>query len=163
MKKKRLYYGFDQAADAQSVQAMLGEEGIAAEKMTFLARDPDKFNLPEGAVKKPNGIFLDVFAGAMAVGALGGLFELIMETKVFHIMEFGPATIYPLLGMILGILAGLFLGALIGLYIYLGRPEAAVRKELVAGRLVLVAETELESEDKTAAIGSQYAVQPANI
>jgi hypothetical protein len=163
MKKKRLCYSFDSITDARAVMKQLEGKGISADDMTLIATDPEKFQGEDGEMKAAKGAFLDIFAGAMVVGALGGLFELIMETKVFHAMEFGPATIYPLLGMILGILAGLFLGALIGLYIYLGRPEAMVRKEIRKGRLALVVQMQSESDEACDAVGLQYAVEPAKV
>lgn len=161
--KKCMYFCFDKLTDARLIVEQLACRGIPAEKMTLIAVNPERFHGQVGEIKAAKGAFLDIFAGSMVVGALGGLFELIMETKVFHAAEFGPATIYPLLGIILGILAGLFLGALIGLYIYLGRQEASVRKELKKGRLALIVEICSEAEETVSAIGKKYAVEPLSV
>lgn len=153
--KKKVYYSFQKPADAASVIDKLKQSGYSSKDMILLAKQPEHYQIDDMTVSGRIGMFADIATAMIGVGALGGLFEWFMETHVFHAMEFGPATIFPLIGILIGIAAGSFLGALIGAYIYLGRPEANCKKMLEAGRLVLVV-NEKENDQLREKIGREF-------
>lgn len=141
--KKKVFYSFQNVAEAEKLISELKDKGCSDKDMILTANKLENHNIGSVAVSPPISIFADITTGMIVVGALGGLFEWFMETQVFHAMEFGPATIFPLIGILIGIIAGAFLGGLIGAYIYFGRPEYVCKKLLKADRLVLTVKNKI--------------------
>lgn len=157
--KERFYYAFKNSEQAKDVINELLEKGYQKEELSLYAEVPEQFSVPNFSINSRLSSLADIGTGMIVVAALAGVFEWFMETHVFHLMPFGPATIYPFWGMLIGMAAGMFLGALIGGYVYMGRPDYQGKNELKDGKLLLVVKPKQKEYASLEEVGKLFQVK----
>lgn len=134
---------YHQEDDIVRAVASLREQGYEDADLAIMAKRPDDYQKTAAqtrlGIMTPKDALPTISAGLLIGGAVGAAWMLFMETQVFHFHAFGFGAAYPLLGVILGLLAGCFIGALCGWYVHLARksPDNVYQKQL-NGRLLLL-------------------------